>query len=132
MLLRQTLLGGFGGIPLVAGVRWSFRGKDAGSARISEIRARLRTRPRGEQRGPAALTVLRQTLLLVATLQPPVEDGVRPCLPDSDQRVARLDDVARLRALADTKAPDAEALRAESDAILERLGVVSVPKIPLP
>ncbi|HEY6585098.1 MAG TPA: hypothetical protein VIZ29_09645 [Gaiellaceae bacterium] len=27
-------LGGFGVIPLVAGVRWSFRGKDAGSARI--------------------------------------------------------------------------------------------------
>jgi predicted ATPase/class 3 adenylate cyclase len=37
-----------------------------------------------------------------------------------------------LRALADTKAPDADALRAESDAILARLGVVSVPKVPLP
>ena len=37
-----------------------------------------------------------------------------------------------LRALADTKAPDAEAHRAESDAILERLGVVSVPRFPLP
>jgi hypothetical protein len=39
---------------LVAGVRWSFRGKDAGSVRIGAIRARLRTPPRGEQRGPAA------------------------------------------------------------------------------
>jgi hypothetical protein len=39
---------------LVAGVRWSFRGKDAGSVRIDEIRARLRTPHRGEQRGPAA------------------------------------------------------------------------------
>ena len=39
---------------LVAGVRWSFRGKDAGSVRIGVIRARLRTPPRGEQRGPAA------------------------------------------------------------------------------
>jgi hypothetical protein len=29
------IVGGFGGMPLVAGVRWSFRGKDAGSARIS-------------------------------------------------------------------------------------------------
>ena len=37
-----------------------------------------------------------------------------------------------LRALADTKAPDAEAHRAESDEILARLGVVSVPKVPLP
>ena len=37
-----------------------------------------------------------------------------------------------LRALADTKAPDAEALRAESDTILARLGVVAVPKVPLP
>jgi tetratricopeptide (TPR) repeat protein len=37
-----------------------------------------------------------------------------------------------LRALADTKAPDADAHRAESDAILERLGVVAVPKVPLP
>jgi tetratricopeptide (TPR) repeat protein len=37
-----------------------------------------------------------------------------------------------LRALADTKAPDADAHRAESDAILARLGVVSLAKVPLP
>ena len=37
-----------------------------------------------------------------------------------------------LRALADTKAPDAYAQREESDAILARLGVVAVPKVPLP
>src|SRR5262245_1596283 len=37
-----------------------------------------------------------------------------------------------LRALADTKAPDADSQRAESDAIFARLGVVSVPKVPLP
>jgi tetratricopeptide (TPR) repeat protein len=37
-----------------------------------------------------------------------------------------------LRALADTKGPDAEGNRRESDAILERLGVVSLPKVPLP
>jgi hypothetical protein len=39
------------------------RGKDAGSARISAIRARLRTPPRGEQRGPAVQTAFRQALL---------------------------------------------------------------------
>jgi class 3 adenylate cyclase/tetratricopeptide (TPR) repeat protein len=37
-----------------------------------------------------------------------------------------------LRALADTNAPDSDALRAESDEILARLGVISVPKVPLP
>jgi hypothetical protein len=37
---------------LVPGVRWSFRGKDAGSAQASSAWARLRTLPRGEQRGP--------------------------------------------------------------------------------
>ena len=61
--IARDTLGGYGGMPLVAGVRWSFRGKDAGSARISSIRARLRTPPRGEQRGPAAQTAFRQALL---------------------------------------------------------------------
>jgi hypothetical protein len=51
---RQTLLGGFGGIALVAGACWSFEGKDAGSARSRRLRARLRTQPPGEQRVPAA------------------------------------------------------------------------------
>jgi tetratricopeptide (TPR) repeat protein len=37
-----------------------------------------------------------------------------------------------LRALADTKAPDAEAHRAESEALLARLGVVALAKVPLP
>jgi tetratricopeptide (TPR) repeat protein len=37
-----------------------------------------------------------------------------------------------LRALADTKAPDADAHRAESEAILARLGVVSLAQVPLP
>ena len=41
-------------MPLVVGVRCSFRGKDAGSARSQRLRARLRTRPRGEQRGLTA------------------------------------------------------------------------------
>jgi class 3 adenylate cyclase/tetratricopeptide (TPR) repeat protein len=37
-----------------------------------------------------------------------------------------------LRAMVATKFPDADALAAESDEILERLGVVSVPSVPLP
>lgn len=37
-----------------------------------------------------------------------------------------------LRALADTKAPDADAHRAESEALLARLGVVALAKVPLP
>jgi glyoxylase-like metal-dependent hydrolase (beta-lactamase superfamily II) len=40
-------LGGLGGTPLVAGARWSFRGKDAGSVRTRKVRARLRTPHRG-------------------------------------------------------------------------------------
>ena len=47
---------------LAGGVRWSFRGKDAGSVRIRRIRARLRTRPRGERRAPTAQASFRQTL----------------------------------------------------------------------
>jgi tetratricopeptide (TPR) repeat protein len=37
-----------------------------------------------------------------------------------------------LRALADTNAPGSDALRAESDEILARLGVISLPRVPLP
>lgn len=37
-----------------------------------------------------------------------------------------------LRAMAAVGFEGTETLRAESDAILERLGVVSVPKVPLP
>ena len=37
-----------------------------------------------------------------------------------------------LRAMASVGWDGADALRAESDAILERLGVASVPKVPLP
>jgi hypothetical protein len=55
--------GGFGGIRLVAGARWSVRGKDAGSARMNDIRARPRTQPRGDQRDPAAQPVYRRALL---------------------------------------------------------------------
>ena len=63
------------------------------------------------------------------------EEGI-PHLVES-LRIARdlravYEEALTLRALADTKAPDAEANRRESDEILERLGVVSVPKVPLP
>ncbi len=63
----QLDLGAVDGTPLVAGARWSFRGKDAGSPRIDEIRGRLRTRPRGEQRAPVAQLVFRQPLLSPAS-----------------------------------------------------------------
>src|SRR5919108_5416453 len=55
---RTTRVGGFGGTPLVVGPRWSFRGDGARcfaaheSVRSRRLRARLRTLPRGEQRGP--------------------------------------------------------------------------------
>ena len=61
-LERQDGLGGFGGLALVAGVRWSFRGKDAG-APIAEAIGATRTQHRGDQRGPVAQPLLRQTLL---------------------------------------------------------------------
>src|SRR5437763_5395027 len=69
---RFLTLGGFGGIALVDGARWSFRGKDAGSVRTWKVRARLRTRPRGEQRVLAAQPVFRQTSLVRRL-------GHRPC-----------------------------------------------------
>src|ERR1043166_7018473 len=48
---------------LVDGARWSFRRKDAGSARSRRLRVRLRTQPRGEQRVPAAQPPFRRVLL---------------------------------------------------------------------
>ena len=48
---------------LVAGVHWSFRGKDAGSSDSQALSVRLRTRPRGDQRGLAAQPMFRQALL---------------------------------------------------------------------
>jgi hypothetical protein len=51
--------------PLVAGVRCSFPGEDAGSVHIRRYGRDCVTRAElvGEQRGPAAQTVLRLTLL---------------------------------------------------------------------
>jgi tetratricopeptide (TPR) repeat protein len=48
-----------------------------------------------------------------------------------EQRVV-YEEALTLRALADTDAPGADDFRAQSDEILARLGVVSVPKVPLP
>ena len=61
--LASSVLGGFGGTLHALGVCWSFRGKDAGSARSRRLRVRRRTPPRGEQRGPRASAVFGQTLL---------------------------------------------------------------------
>jgi hypothetical protein len=45
---------------------------------------------------------------------------------------APYEEALTLRALGDTNANDGEVYRAESDEILARLGVVSIPKVPLP
>src|SRR5205814_2313381 len=60
---ERELVGGFGGTLLVAGVRWPFRGKDAGRPNSGLLLGRLRTPPRGGQRGPAAQTRFRRALL---------------------------------------------------------------------
>jgi hypothetical protein len=62
---------------LVVGVRCSFRGKDAGSADSGCDRCGLRTRPRGEQRGPAAQPIFRQTLLVRQDV-PQAHEGDQP------------------------------------------------------
>src|SRR5213592_3220108 len=67
--VEQAHLGGLGGTSLVVGVRWSFRGKDAGSVNSRKLLARLRTPPRGVQRGPTAQTAFRQALLSRATFR---------------------------------------------------------------
>ena len=56
-------LGGFDGTLLVAGARWSFRGKDAGSVRIEEIRARLRTQSSGRAARPGGTGCVSSSLL---------------------------------------------------------------------
>jgi len=63
-------------------------------------------------------------------------DEGRPHLHDS-LRIARelnavYEQAQTLGALADTKAPDADTHRAQSAEILDRLGVVKLPKVPLP
>ena len=60
--------GGRDGTSLVVGVRWPFRGKDAGSPHSGELCGRPRTRHRGGQRGPTAQTRFRHALLGVLVL----------------------------------------------------------------
>ena len=67
-------LGGFDGALLV-GVRWPFRGKDAGSPCSGQLQGRLRTRPRSGQCGPTAQTGFRQALLLGDCRAPREEDA---------------------------------------------------------
>src|SRR6266702_3660081 len=50
--LPERAAGGLGGTSLVVGVRWSFRGKDAGSVNSGKLLARLRAPPRGEHARP--------------------------------------------------------------------------------
>src|SRR6185312_17242911 len=51
-------LGVFGGTVHALGTRWSFRGKDAGSARTWKVRARLRTQTSGRAPRPEGLVTV--------------------------------------------------------------------------
>ena len=64
---------------LVAGVRWSFAGKDAGSLNSKELLGRLRTPPAEEQHSPAAQPLFRQAPLawLVTEVTATVEETPR-------------------------------------------------------
>ena len=57
-------IGGFGGKPLVDGMRCSFADKDAGSVNSRSYWRDRGRRSAGEKRAPAAQAVLRQTLLV--------------------------------------------------------------------
>src|ERR671931_759108 len=59
----RHLLGGFGGTSLVVGVRWPFRGKDAGSPNSGQLLGRLRTRPRADTARPDGTDVVSSSLL---------------------------------------------------------------------
>ena len=50
--------GGFGGISLAVGVRWSFRNKDAGSVRSRRLRARPRTQSSGRAARPGGTAAI--------------------------------------------------------------------------
>ena len=64
-LALAVFLGGLGGKVLAVGMRWSFRGKDAGSVRSRMSYGRgLRRSPRGEQRGPHGIATISPSLLL--------------------------------------------------------------------
>ena len=65
---QELHLGGFGGKPLVDGVRCSFADKDAGSVNSRSYWRDRGRRSAGEKRAPAAQTVLRQPLLDAARL----------------------------------------------------------------
>ena len=73
---------------LVARVRWSFAGEDAGRVNSEELLAQPRTLTAGEQRGPAAQTPFRQARLswLVAEVAAKVDETprVRTLLLDAD------------------------------------------------
>jgi len=77
-----------------------------------------------------------ERLLGFALLQSGRPDEARPHFEESLRLARELDAQYELgmtlRAMAELGFDHADALREESDAILERLGVVSVPKVPLP
>ena len=108
-----------------------FEGRHGEARRVAEsCREEARETPFG------GLEALIERQFAYALCQARLPDEARPHFEES-LRIARDLDVdfeiaLTLRAMAETRFPEADALRAESDAILERLGVVSVPKVPLP
>ena len=108
-----------------------FEGRHGEARRVAEsCREDARETPFG------ALEAQIERQLAYALCQARLPDEARGHFEDS-LRIARelnveFEVALTLRAMADIQHPDADALRAESDAILERLGVVAVPKVPLP
>jgi tetratricopeptide (TPR) repeat protein len=108
-----------------------FEGRYTEALRDSDA---LREAARESRFGGLEAFILRQ--LGLARYQARTPDEARPQLLESLEIARDLEaefEVAlTLRAMADTQFEHAERLRMESDAILERLGVVSVPSVPLP
>ncbi len=108
-----------------------FEGRHEEARRIAEAcRDEARETPFG------GLEAMIERQLALALCQARLPDEARPHFEES-LRIARdlnveFEVALTLRAMADAKLPDKDANRAESDVILERLGVASVPRVPLP
>ncbi len=108
-----------------------FEGRHAQAlALASDVREAARKSPVG------GLEALFERILGLALCQARRPDEAPPHLEESlrlarDQK-SEFEVALTLRAMADVKLGDAATHRSESDAILERLGVVSVPRVPLP
>src|SRR5262245_3009201 len=73
-------LGGPGGTSLVAGVRWSFRGKDAGSVRMRSYTGATEDAASGRAARPSGSALFRQALLSGSRTRVAPDEGVRELL----------------------------------------------------